>query len=103
MASMENYETNHLDRRMIARLMIDSLEYSINLREKFGVYERLEAFYERLFFVNINRMIIDKLDRIMILEDKVEREKRTRELYEVFLNYIEKTKSRSRESENRNC
>ncbi|MEM3398248.1 MAG: radical SAM protein [Nitrososphaerota archaeon] len=87
-----NYETNYLDRRMIARLMIDSLEYSINLREKFGVYERLEAFYERLFFVNINRMIIDKLDQIMILEDEVEREKRTRELYEVFLSYIEKTK-----------
>jgi hypothetical protein len=38
-----SYETRFLDRASIADLTLKLIEYSINLREKYGIYSRLQA------------------------------------------------------------
>lgn len=75
-----NYETTYFDKKSIAELILDSLEYSIDLRERFGIYNRLDAFYERFFFVNLSRLAIEEIDKIMQLED-AERNEKLQSLY----------------------
>ncbi|MEM1677401.1 MAG: radical SAM protein [Nitrososphaerota archaeon] len=83
-----NYETCYLDRRSIVRLILDSLEYSINLREKFGIYSRVEAFRERTCFVNASRIIVEQVDQIMNVVDEEERNRKLQTLHNTILNYI---------------
>lgn len=64
-----NYETAVLDRNSIAELILNSLEYSINLRERFGIYNRLDAFYERFYFVRLSKLVADEVDSIMQLDE----------------------------------
>lgn len=64
-----SYETKHFDRESITSLILDSIEHSINLREKYGLYSRLQAAKERLHFVDTNRWLIDEVERAMQIDD----------------------------------
>lgn len=75
-----NYETTYFDRKSIADLILDSLEYSIDLRERYGIYNRLDAFYERFLFVNLSRLVIKEIDEIMQIKD-AERNEKLQNLY----------------------
>ena len=68
-----SYETKYLNRETIARLIIDSIEYSIDLREKFGLFSGHSASSRKLRFVTINRMVMDVVNQVMDLEDEEER------------------------------
>jgi radical SAM superfamily enzyme YgiQ (UPF0313 family) len=68
-----SYETKHLDREQIVKLIIDSLEYSINLREKCGFYNRLEADTARYCFVKASKDTIDMVNFTMNLQDEDEK------------------------------
>lgn len=59
-----SYETRYQDKDSIAKLIIDSIEYSINLRERYKLYNKSEADEARSYFVNANREIIDLVNRI---------------------------------------
>ena len=64
-----SYETTHFDRESIKNLILDSIEHSINLREKFGLYSRLQAAKERLRFVDTNRWVTGEVERAMQIDD----------------------------------
>jgi B12-binding domain/radical SAM domain protein len=68
-----SYETRFLNKESIAKLIIDSIEYSINLREKFGSFSAHEAASRRLRFVTINKTIMDVVNQSMEIEDENER------------------------------
>jgi hypothetical protein len=68
-----SYETKYLNRESIAKLIIDSIEYSINLREKFGLFNGHEASSRKLRSVTINKMVMDIVDQAMSIEDEEER------------------------------
>jgi B12-binding domain/radical SAM domain protein len=68
-----SYETKHLDREQMVKLIIDSLEYSINLREKCGFYSRLEADTARYCFVKASKDTIDMVNQTMNLQDEDEK------------------------------
>jgi B12-binding domain/radical SAM domain protein len=68
-----SYETEHLDREQITKLIIDSLEYSINLRERCGFYNRLEADTARYCFVKASKETIDMVKHTMNLQDEDEK------------------------------
>jgi B12-binding domain/radical SAM domain protein len=68
-----SYETKYLNRESIAKLIIDSIEYSINLREKFGLFNGHEASSRKLRSVTINKMVMDIVDQAMDIEDEEER------------------------------
>jgi hypothetical protein len=65
-----SYETKYLNKDQIAKLIIDSVEYSINLRERYGVYTKSLADKNRSYFVDSSRKIIADLDRAMRLLDE---------------------------------
>jgi len=73
-----SYETKFLDRAAIANLTIDSLEYSINLRERVGFYNRAEARLARFSFVEAGKQTIDVVNQAMQIEDEQERLDRLR-------------------------
>ncbi len=77
-----SYETKHLDKERIVQLIIDSLEYSINLREKLGFYSKSEAETARYCFVKASRDTIDMVDRTMNVQDEEERWNRLRSFRE---------------------
>lgn len=64
-----SYETKSLDREAITKLIIDSIEHSINLREKYGSYASSEANTARLYYVFANRIAVDVVDDLMTLHD----------------------------------
>jgi radical SAM superfamily enzyme YgiQ (UPF0313 family) len=80
-----SYETKFLTRDLITQLIIDSLEYSINLRERYGLYSQFEADTERLCFVDANKLVINVVNEAMGLHDESERLNRLRSLRH-FLN-----------------
>jgi B12-binding domain/radical SAM domain protein len=80
-----SYETRFLDRDSISKLIIDSIEYSINLREKYGLYSHSEAERERLYFVATNRLIIKEVNEAMNLDDENQKLRKLQLLKE-FLN-----------------
>lgn len=57
-----SYETKHLDRDSITKLLIDSLEYSIDLRERCGFYTKREADMARFCFVQASREAIEQVN-----------------------------------------
>ena len=59
-----SYETDVMDRASMATLMLDSMEKSIEIWEKHGVYERLQAAQERLRRVDAYRWAVEEVDRI---------------------------------------
>jgi len=68
-----SYETRYLNRESITNLTIDTLEYSINLRERSGFYSKFEADTARFCFVDAGREAIDVVDDAMQIEDDGER------------------------------
>jgi B12-binding domain/radical SAM domain protein len=64
-----SYETRFLDRDSIIKNIIDSIEHSINLREKFGLYSRSEAETEHLCFVDVNKLVVDVVNKAMTLDE----------------------------------
>lgn len=71
-----SYETKFLKRDVIAQLIIDSLEYSINLRERSGFYSKDEADTARLAFVRGGKETITVVNEAMNIQDKHKRLKR---------------------------
>ncbi len=71
-----SYETKYLDRESIIKLTIDTLEYSINLRERSGFYTKLEADTARFCFVDAGREAVDVVDDAMKIEDEGSRLKK---------------------------
>lgn len=69
-----NYETMVSDKTAIVDMIQRSIEFTIDQREKYGFYSREEAYYERCR-VEADRVVINKVDRIMELEDPDERMK----------------------------
>jgi B12-binding domain/radical SAM domain protein len=64
-----SYETRFLERAKIAELIIKLIENSINLREKYGIYDRIQAFKERMSYVFTNRLIMQRVDQVMHLNE----------------------------------
>lgn len=67
-----NYETLVADRKKIVDMIQRSIEFTIDQREKYGFYSREEAYYERCR-VEADRVVINKVDRIMDIKDPDER------------------------------
>ena len=62
-----SYETKFLNRDLITKLIIDSIEYSINLRERYGLYSKSEADAALSYFVKASKEIIDMTNHVMSL------------------------------------
>jgi len=62
-----SYETKFLNRDLITKLIIDSIEYSINLRERYGLYSKSEADAALSYFVKASKEIIEMTNRVMSL------------------------------------
>ena len=60
-----SYETKKMDRAALVNLMLDSMEHSIEVWEKHGIYTRPEAAKQRLRHVDASRWAIQEVDRIM--------------------------------------
>lgn len=65
-----SYETKFLDRDAIARLTIDSLEFSIDLRRRIGFYSPQEANLARFAFVEAGRQTIAAVNEAMQIDDE---------------------------------
>ncbi len=65
-----SYETQFLNRESIARLIINSIEYSINLKERFGFCSSVEADAARLSFVTANNLAMDAVNDAMSLDEE---------------------------------
>ncbi len=70
-----SYETKNLNRDTITQLIIDSIEYSINLRERVGLFSSYEADMDRLRNVTISRMAVDIFNGAMDIRDEDEKMK----------------------------
>lgn len=54
-----SYETKYFNRDAITKLIIDSIERSISLREQYGIFDKYEADMNRVRLVTINQMMVD--------------------------------------------
>jgi len=70
-----NYQTKELDRESIAELINQSIEFTIDQRERHGFYSQAEAHYQRCR-VEADRVVQKEIDGILQLPD--ERERRAR-------------------------
>jgi B12-binding domain/radical SAM domain protein len=77
-----SYETKWLNRDLITKLIIDSLEYSINLRERCGFYSRYEAATARFCFVEAGKETVAVVNEAMNIRDERERSKRLKSFSE---------------------
>jgi hypothetical protein len=66
-----NYETELLDREELADLFLQSIEYEISQREKYGAYNSGQAALER-FQVRAQRFAMEEVRRIMRSADQAE-------------------------------
>jgi len=64
-----SYETKSLDRDSITKLIIDSVEHSIDLEEKYGLRSSFDADAARLFSVTVNKLAVDVVDDAMSLDE----------------------------------
>ncbi|MBS7641381.1 MAG: radical SAM protein [Candidatus Bathyarchaeia archaeon] len=83
-----SYETKFLNKAKIADLTLKLIELSINLREKYGIYSRLQALKERAYFVLANRIIIREVEEVMKIQDEDEMLMRLQKLRETINNYL---------------
>jgi hypothetical protein len=79
-----SYETKFLDRAKIVDLIIKLIEHSINLREKHGIPDRIQAFKEHIYYVLSNRLIIQKVEEAMKHPNELERQLKLRMLKETI-------------------
>ena len=59
-----SYETKNLDRDALAALVVDSLENSIDVWERHGIYDRAMAEAARKKFVDANRLVIERVEAL---------------------------------------
>jgi B12-binding domain/radical SAM domain protein len=71
-----SYETQQLDRAEIGRLMLDAFNESTRIRDKYGAFTSPEETSEQFLRMNLNRMIMDEVDRAMQLADIQDRQDR---------------------------
>jgi B12-binding domain/radical SAM domain protein len=71
-----SYETKSLGRDSIAKLTIDSMEFSINLRERCGFYSTSEADIARFCFVEASKETVEVVNKAMRYSDERKRLKR---------------------------
>jgi B12-binding domain/radical SAM domain protein len=83
-----SYETKFLDRDQITKLTIDSLEYSINLRERSGFYNKSEADIARFCFVEASKKTVDVVNKAMNIGDEGKRLKRLKSFNESLENKL---------------
>jgi len=76
-----SYETKFLNRDSITKLIIDSLEYSINLRERHGLSSKFQTTIGS-FSLDGCKLAIDVVNQAMSLQDEGERLKRLRSFSE---------------------
>ena len=77
-----SYQTKFLNRDQITKLTIDSLEYSINLRERAGFYSKSDADIARFCFVEASKEAIDVVNEAMNISNEGEREQKLKSLRE---------------------
>jgi B12-binding domain/radical SAM domain protein len=82
-----SYGTTSLNRDSITKLIIDSVERSIDLEEKHGLRSSLDADAARLWSVTANRLAVNVVNEAMSL-DEDEREERLRSFREALENKI---------------
>jgi radical SAM superfamily enzyme YgiQ (UPF0313 family) len=70
-----NHETEQLDKEAFIDLIFESITYSIQQREKYGVYGKSQAEFEQ-FQVKANRIAVDEVNHIINMSDGTERELR---------------------------
>ncbi len=90
-----SYETKFLNRDSIAKLIIDSLEYSINLRERCGFYSQAEADTARFCFVQAGKETIDVVNEAMAIGDEGERLKKLKSFAEALDNKLKEISGQS--------
>lgn len=86
-----SYRTKHLTSTELARLTIASLDLLIDLEEQFSIYkspsELNQLRFER-FRNKLNYFIMEEIDKIMLIENKVERDERLHTLSVVVDEYL---------------
>ncbi|RPH75365.1 radical SAM protein, partial [bacterium] len=83
-----NYETPLLDNEALVDLILSTVDFAINQREKTGLYSYYQALAERLK-TDADRVIVKEVEQIMTLETKEDREAALKVLksrHEAFLN-----------------
>ncbi len=83
-----NYETRQLDRNALLRLIFESLDYSIQQREKYGVYEKSRAAAERRQ-LKADFVAVNQVDGIICLPDGAEREAGLKSLRAALDDYLQ--------------
>lgn len=83
-----SYETKFLDRAEIANLTIKLIEHSINLREKYGIYDRAQALRERIYYVFANKLIMKEVEKAMQHQNEFERQQKLKMLKEMVDKYL---------------
>jgi hypothetical protein len=83
-----SYETKVLDRDSIVQLTVDSIEHSINLKEKYGLCSSYEADIARIRLVTANTLAIDVVNEAMGLDDEDGRMQRLESLRELLDNKL---------------
>ena len=67
-----NYETAVAGKHEIVEMIHRSVEFTIDQRERYGIYSNGEAYYEKCM-VEADRAVIKKIDQIMEIKDPGER------------------------------
>ena len=83
-----NYETPLLNKEALVDLILSTVEFAIDQREKSGLYSYYQALAERLK-TDADRVIVKEVEQIMTLENKADREaalKLLKSRHEAFLN-----------------
>jgi len=74
-----NHETKQLDKDALIELILESVEYSINQRKKYEVYDKYQATVNQ-FRAIADMVAVGAVNRIMSLSDITERESRLKSL-----------------------
>ena len=83
-----NYETEALDNKALVDLVLSTVDFSTDQREKWGLYSRYQAVAERLKTA-ADRHIVKEVETILAGGDELQRESALKDLkrkHEAFLN-----------------
>jgi hypothetical protein len=78
-----NHETDSLSRNELIELILESVAYSIEEREKYGVYDNRQAAAKQLQ-VRADRIALGEVEKIMNIPDEAERESKLKALKETI-------------------
>jgi B12-binding domain/radical SAM domain protein len=82
-----NYTTEELDNAALVDLVLTTVDFSINQREKSGLYSWYQAAAERLK-TEADRVIVEEIERIMTLEEPLARKSAIRDLKDRHQNFL---------------